>query len=70
MVRKDVSYEMIYFQISVSFSKFVIWTNMKDSPEANFPIHITISYDSKFDKFAIYIYIYIYTEIHMKNTVL
>ena len=68
MVRKDVSYEMIYFQISVSFSKFVIWTNMKDSPEANFPIHITISHDSKFDKFAIYVYIY--TEIHMKNTVL
>ena len=25
---------------------------MKDSPEANFPIHFTISHDSKIDKFA------------------
>ena len=41
---------------------------MKDSPEANFPIHFTISYDSKFEKFAIYIYIYIY--IHIYNTCL
>ena len=60
MVRKDVSYKMIFFQITVSFLKFVIWTNMKDSPEANFPVHFTISYDSKFEKFAIYIYIYTY----------
>ena len=46
---------------------------MKDSPEANFPIHITISYDSKFDKFAIYVYIYIlkYTwKIQSSNTCL
>ena len=40
---------------------------MKDSPEANFPIHFTISYDSKNDK---QICKRKYTQIYMKNIVL
>ena len=35
------------------FKKFVIWANMKDSPEVNIPVHFTISYDRKLtNKFA------------------
>ena len=40
---------------------------MKDSPEANFPINFTISYDRKIDK---QICKRKYTQIYMKNTVL
>ena len=49
MVRKNVSYEIIKFQISVSFLKLVIWNDLKDSTKANFPIHFTISYDCKIE---------------------
>ena len=41
-----------------------MWTNIKDSPEAYFPIPFTISYDSKNDK---QICKRKHTQIYMKN---